>query len=165
MLRYLYQILLFSIIVTLVRCTNNVTTLNEEDALCPICYEQMGACEYTIAKLSCDHSLCLDCWTCCFMENFEKCPICRNQNLQSFLSNITHCSILIIKSICNKTYSEHKLSHAFHNFLTYGNLGICKYLLLYYNINFNLKNKLGNEPIHSLILSTSISYKKKIRIF
>jgi len=165
MLRYLYQILLFTIIITLGCCSSNDTAINEEDSLCPICYEQMGECENTIAKLSCNHSLCLDCWTCCFMENIEKCPICRNQNLQSFLSNITHCSILIIKSICNKTYSEHKLSHAFHNFLTYGNLGICKYLLLYYNINFNLKNKLGNEPIHSLILSTSISYKKKFEFF
>jgi len=132
MLRYLYQILLFTIIITLGCCSSNDTAINEEDSLCPICYEQMGECENTIAKLSCNHSLCLDCWTCCFMENIEKCPICRNQNLQNFLSNITHCSILIIKSICNKTYSEHTLSRAFHNFLKYGKLGICKYLLLFF---------------------------------
>jgi ankyrin repeat protein len=98
------------------------------------------------------------------MENIKKCPICRNENLQNFLSNFTD-SFLIINAIYNKTYSNHKLSDAFRNFVTYGNLEICKHLLFYYNINLNLKNEIGNEAIHSLILSPKISHEKKFEFF
>jgi len=138
--------------------------LNVEQNECPICYECIQ--KNNSIRLPCNHALCIKCCFDCFIQNIEKCPICRDLQLKN--KNIHYFSDTFIKNMVQENnYTSTKLSQILYTFGVLGRSELCEDLVHEYKIDVNFKRVEGSGEtvLHGILDSYDIPLENEFKIF